>query len=897
MSECHPAKITELGGGKDYTKITFTPDLSRFGMTHMEADIVALMTKRVYDVAGCLSKVKVTLNGKSLAGIRSFLDYCNLYILEETHPKFYERVNERWEVCVSISNGQPQQVSFVNAICTSKGGTHVQHVLDKLVKPLQAALAKKKAVKDADIKPHQIKQHIFVFVNCLIVNPVFESQTKDTLTLQVRKFGSECALSEQFVGKVLKSGLVDVIAQWAQFKQKKQWERQQGPKARGRVSGIAKLDDANDAGSARSQECTLILTEGDSAKSLALAGLDVIGRDFYGVFPLRGKLLNVRDATLQQVKNNKEVQALAEILGLHFGKEMQPGQLRYGHVMIMTDQDHDGSHIKGLVINFFHHFWPKLAQTDGFLQAFITPILKVFRGSQELRAFFSLQDFRVWADQNNMNGLRTKYYKGLGTSDKKEAKAYFAAIEQHRKLFVYADAADDERIDLAFSKKRVEDRKAWIRNYNEDDVLDAREPRIQYRSFVDRELIHFSVADCKRSIPSMLDGLKPGQRKVLYTMLTSNYKVDTKVVQVSGKVMEKAAYHHGDASLNATIIGMAQNFVGSNNINLLVPSGQFGSRIQGGKDASQPRYLHTALSAITRTIFHKDDEPLLAYEDDDGQKVEPKFYVPVIPMVLVNGADGIGTGFSTSIPNFNPLDCIKHMRHMLRLDGALGAADAAAAAAEPPLAPLAPWYKGFKRLDRARRQQVELPRHRRVRAARRQHAADHRPAAAHVDAAVQGVARGGHYRHREDAGLDQGLPREPHREHGALRDHVHRQAAVDRRRADQEVQAQLDAQHRQHGGVRRQGPHQEVRLARRHSARVLRAAHRHLSQAQAAPHRAAREGVCDARQQGALHSRRDQGRARRRAAQEGRPDCAAATRQVRAVSAREPEEGEQRRQQ
>jgi DNA topoisomerase-2 len=697
MSECHPAKITELAAGKDYTKITFTPDLSRFGMTHMEADIVALMTKRVYDIAGCLSKVKVTLNGKSLAGIRSFLDYCNLYILEETHPKFYERVNERWEVCISISNGQPQQVSFVNAICTSKGGTHVQHVLDKLVKPLQAALAKKKAVKDADIKPHQIKQHIFVFVNCLIENPVFESQTKDTLTLQVRKFGSACDLSEAFVGKVLKSGLVDVIAQWAQFKQKKQWERQGGPKARGRVSGIAKLDDANDAGSSRSQECTLILTEGDSAKSLAQAGIAVVGADSMGCFPLRGKLLNVRDASIKQLMANEELNNLITILGLKKGETYTSTKgLRYGHLMIMADQDHDGSHIKGLIINMFHKLWPSLLKVDGFMQAFLTPIVKATRG-REQRSFFSIPAYNEWKAANQAGrGWKIKYYKGLGTSTDDEAKEYFANIDKHQVDFRYGGAPDDEAIELAFAKQHADRRKEWMAAHDPEAYIDhRRERQLTYKTFVDKELVLFSVADCARSIPCVVDGLKAGQRKVLYVCLKRKLVDDFKVAQLAGAVANKAAYHHGEQSLQATIVNMAQHYVGAHNVNLLYPAGMFGTRRMGGKDAASARYIYTRLSSITRTLFREHDDAVLEYLDDDGYAVEPRWYVPIIPMILVNGADGIGTGWSTSIPNFNPLDCVKHVRHMLRLDGALGAADAAAAAAEPPLAPMTPWYKGF----------------------------------------------------------------------------------------------------------------------------------------------------------------------------------------------------------
>jgi len=125
--------------------------------------------------------------------------------------------------------------------------------------------------------------------------------------------------------------------------------------------GIPKLEDANNAGTRNAEQCTIILTEGDSAKSLALAGIEVVGRDKYGVFPLRGKFLNVREASNKQIMENPEIQNLIKILGIQIGKKYDNlSNLRYGRVMIMTDQDHDGSHIKGLLINFIHHFWPSL---------------------------------------------------------------------------------------------------------------------------------------------------------------------------------------------------------------------------------------------------------------------------------------------------------------------------------------------------------------------------------------------------------------------------------------------------------------------------------------------------------------------------------------------------------
>ena len=362
MSETNEAVVTKCTAAEkkrgDYTKITFSPDLVRFKMTSLDDDIVALLSKRAYDVAGSLAnrdgkRAVVTLNGEKLA-IKSFKDYLG-HFQNLPVPVAYEKVSERWEVGIGISEGSFQHVSFVNSIFTSKGGGHVTHIADQVATSLTKTL-KKKNKSGVDIKPAQIKNHLCVFVNCLIENPTFDSQTKDFLTSRPKNFGSACRLSDKFLKAVDRSGVVDNILSFAKFKQGQALKRQGGSK-KSKLTGIAKLDDANHAGTAKSKDCTLIITEGDSAKSLAMSGLSIVGRDQYGVFPLKGKPLNVREATQKQILGNEEIKNLVDILGLKYHTQYTSkniGTLRYGHLMIMADQDHDGSHIKGLVINFIH---------------------------------------------------------------------------------------------------------------------------------------------------------------------------------------------------------------------------------------------------------------------------------------------------------------------------------------------------------------------------------------------------------------------------------------------------------------------------------------------------------------------------------------------------------------
>ena len=683
MAKVSKPKIYAAGKRKDFTRVTFRPDFGKFGLTGFTPDIRALLHKRVYDIAGTTPvDVRVYLNGVRL-DIKNFKQYCGLYV---DRPLVHEVINDRWEICVTMSpDQQPQQVSFCNSICTVKGGEHVKYITDAISK----GFVQLKGFKDLSVKPFMVQRSMFIFVNALIINPSFDSQTKETLTTRSKDFGPlsfRPKISEQFLKRIIKkSGILEEVTFFAKAKSQRQLEKKTGGSKKNKLKGIPKLDDANFAGTRRSQECTLILTEGDSAKTLAVAGLSVIGRDKFGVFPLKGKLLNVRDASNAKVIGNAEIQNVMKIMGLNIGSQYaSTDRLRYGSVMIMTDQDHDGSHIKGLIINFFHHFWPSLLEIPNFLQVFITPIVKCTRRNQT-QVFYTTPEFDQWRQQQTEE-WKIKYYKGLGTSSRKEALEYFSDLSKHR--IPFETMQDGTVIDMCFSKQRIADRKKWIANYQQGTFVDFRVEQMKYDDFVNKEYIIMAVQSNLRAIPHAMDGLKPSQRKILFACLKRKLHSEIKVAQLAGYTSEHAAYHHGEMSLNGAIINMAQNFIGSNNINLLMPNGQFGTRLMGGKDHASPRYVFTQLAPLAELIYHPDDAPLYTPLEDDGQQIEPMHYLPVIPMLLVNGGSGIGTGWSTTIPSYNPLEIIEQLLQRMSEDTLL-----------PQLQwsfrRMKPWYKDF----------------------------------------------------------------------------------------------------------------------------------------------------------------------------------------------------------
>ena len=659
-----------------YTKITFTPDYKMFDMEGLTDDIINLIEKRTIDMAACSNgKINVSFNDKTY-NISNFEDYMNLYIENPTETKFSFKPNDRWTI--GISNSQTfnfQQVSFVNGINTNRGGRHVDYIADQICNKLIDYINKKKKIL---VKKNIIKENLLLFVNSTIVNPSFDSQTKETLTTQKTKFGSECIIEHKIIEAFAQSGIMDRAIALSQFRDKQLLTKTDG-KAKGRILDIEKLDDARLAGTKNANKCTLILTEGDSAKAMAVAGISVLenGRDLYGIYPLRGKLLNTRDKNEKEVATNKEITDIKRILGLKENTEYKDATtLRYGRIMIMTDQDVDGSHIKGLIINFLSR-WPSLIKLNGFITSLSTPIVKAKKGTK-VKSFYNLSDFTSWSESPQSNGWKIKYYKGLGTSTPNEAKEYFKDF----KIVIYNwDDKSEDSIDLAFNKDRADDRKVWLMGYNRYNVLDLKQTDHTYKDFIDKDLIHFSNYDNERSIPNLCDGLKTSHRKIMFCCDKRNLKNEIRVAQLAGYVSEHGAYHHGEASLNGAIITLAQNYVGSNNINLLEPNGQFGSRLKGGKDSAQPRYIHTKLTDLTSVLYNKLDNPLLKYQEDDGLKIEPEFYMPILPMVLVNGTEGIGTGWSSGVPKFNPLDLIQNIRNKFK---------------DKDVEEMAPWFRGFQ---------------------------------------------------------------------------------------------------------------------------------------------------------------------------------------------------------
>lgn len=715
-----------------YTKITFKPDLKRFGMDCLDDDIVSLFKKRVYDSAACTNrKVKVFLNDKQIK-IKTPEDYLDMFREDESSDSenmigkpIYEEVNDRWKIGVAYDpTSGHKHITYVNGICTFQGGTHVNYVVDKLVSGLMKIIKDKH--KDVKVKNAHIKDNLTVYIFSTIEDPAFSSQIKDYLTTKTSNYGSTCDISENLIKNLSKTGIVDSVVDFARMKEMTLLKKSDGKKERN-IKNMPKLEKALWAGTRKSHLTRLILTEGDSAKPLGLIARSIVGAEYIGVFPLKGKLLNVRDAPMAKIEKNEEIKNIKRILGLKQNKRYKDvKQLNYGGIIILTDQDSDGSHIKGLIINLIHHFWPSLLKIDGFIQTYATPIVKATKGTSKnpkVRKFYTMSEYNKWLEKHQ-NGWKIKYYKGLGTSTKQDAHEAFQNFYENVINFVWKDiqASDNNEllenndnnndnnkekqldnieidsesedfindpedecnkaVRLAFAKEFAHKRKQWLAGYDKDRIIENDVKKVSIKRFINDELIHFSNYDNIRSIPG-IDGLKPSQRKIVFGLFKKNLKQgeEIKVGQLSGHVSDVSDYHHGEASLQGAIINMAQRFVGTNNLNILKPIGQFGSRLNGGSDAASPRYIFTNFNRLVKYIFRDEDKYVIKHNYADGKQIEPEVYPTILPLVLANGTKGIGTGFSTTIPCFNPLDIVKNIKRLLK-------------GKEPE--EMIPWYRGFK---------------------------------------------------------------------------------------------------------------------------------------------------------------------------------------------------------
>ena len=581
MRTVQPPKITTSRLVKGFTQVTWTPDFSRFGMKNYTTDIVQLYTRHVLDAA-MLSGVSVYFNGE-LIPIKSLTQYSTLYNCPTN-----EKIMIKTSGCTVLvtPSTESQVVSFVNGVYTRLGGQHVDAWSEAIFRPIVDKFngkgKKSKSKKSPKINIADVRQFFRLFIVASVIRPEFDGQEKNKLESPA----ITAVIKKSHINSICKWSVMDKIEDIIRAKEMVVLRKAERKKKNVKIDG---LDPANNAGGKYSRQCSLFICEGLSAKTYVVTGIETgvygkSGRDWFGVLPVTGKVLNVRNATPTSIAANKVIVSLIQALGLSHGVDYRIEKnfktLRYGKVITVCDADCDGIHIEALIMNLIHALFPTLLERkDPYIVSMKTPIARVFRGRAKDLLFYDERRFNSYI-AGSTSKVNAKYYKGLGTTREEDVPDTFGL----KMVEFFKDDNASANMNKVFHKKYSDARKQWLTEYDPDSYSFSLDDQgetctMSISNFLNKEMIKFSHSDCARSIPSGIDGLKESQRKILYAVrkrkLNFNGK-SLKVAQLSGYTAEHSNYHHGEQNLQDTIVGMASGFPGTNNIPLLYPDGGFG---------------------------------------------------------------------------------------------------------------------------------------------------------------------------------------------------------------------------------------------------------------------------------------------------------------------------------
>lgn len=702
MAHASEPVVRPLKTKKGFTDVSFLLDFARLGGEDgMSADVRTMLESTTIDASACTARrVTLSLNGKVLE-VKTLRDFAGVFAPAAFPTVALDVVKNEahnvnlWEICAvaAASSSEDNCLGFVNSLQCSQG-THVNLGFARITTAVEECMRTRLKKADFTLAVSVVRRHVFLVVKLLVDSPEFSSQTKEKLTTPASRFDFKWQPSVAFMKQLAAMGVLNSIHEEVVDKELAAARRLMGsqPKTTGarRVVIADKYDAATNVNKSGSR-CSLLVTEGDSARALAVAGLAVVGRANFGIFALKGKPLNVRNATVESISKNKEVTTLINILGLTLHKVYTSlDGLNYKKLVIFSDQDPDGAHIGGLIINVIHALFPSILAVDpSYVQRFPTPLVRA-TSKTAVRCFYASAHYEEWwrsMEPSVQATYAVKYFKGLGTSTSALAREYFSAYKEHLVDIVWNAASDALMVQMFQTDNAAARRALLTTHFNPESYVDYTAPSVTLHDFIHKEVLPYSNYSNERNIPNVLDGLKPVQRKALFTLLSKNVTADVKVAQVAAQIASCTMYHHGEQSLVEAVIGMAQDHVGISNINLFRPEGQFGSRLDPPSVHSAARYIFTGLDSVTRALFPKLDDDVLVYKEDEGLSIEPVVFAPVIPMALVNGAFGIGTGWATSVPMYNPDDLIRLCRLFAAGDDAGVTAGAAA---------LTPWYCGFR---------------------------------------------------------------------------------------------------------------------------------------------------------------------------------------------------------
>lgn len=700
MTVCDAPIIVPLNDPsvKSSTKISFILDFHRFfsnddkyGFNTCESyngDFAAAYIKYCID-SSLTSGVKCYFNNKEFdcTGSDGIIKYAKYYFPNlNNHLRLQ---SDDSDILLIDTPSHGKVISFVNGVFNKNGGIHVDTWRKACFKNMYKSIKSKYGIK---IEMKMISDHFSMIVMCRLNKPIYDGQTKDKVKSPKPTICNEIeSINSTLIKWNCYKSLIDEVETKTIGAKKLIGKKLQ-------YIDVCHLQDAKDAGGPHSINCVLYVTEGNSAASFVKKSFS--SNTTMGSLPLKGKMINVSKCTMDDYLNNKEIQRLITSIGLNSSVDYSLPEsintLRYGRLCLVTDADDDGIHIRGLVLNFFRVKFPDLIKHHKFLYIMETPLLKVRIGKGKTIPFFYEREYYSWINDVNVSdqereqrsNYKVNYYKGLATSDDADLMEAFELADKLGKFIclTYDDAADS-MFEMAFGEGNEDLRKQWIRSWIPKEyrsVYSSKFVQDSMSGFIASPMCKYSYSNVQRTIPCICDGLKEVQRKILATMQTLPNKDRIKVTELVGLIESSVNYKHGNGSLEKSIVSMTNDCVGTNNIPYILGQSQFDSRF--GDDAGAARYIFVKKHPLMKYIFRSEDDILLNYMKEEGKVVEPEFYYPILPMFLVNGSLGIGTGFSTSIPCYNPVQLAKRIVHWLKRKDGLAV----------QIPELVPWYRNYK---------------------------------------------------------------------------------------------------------------------------------------------------------------------------------------------------------
>lgn len=648
---------------KGGTCIKFLPvyDEYEFDIAKDYEDMNSLFKARAIQIAAHTGINVVYNNEEVLPNKNKFKEFVSMFMddfvqLTLPHDKF------PWNVAIGISNDRFQSLSIVNGVHV-KTGNHINYIKDYVIDGIKLK-AEKLVKKYREYKKSMLQNHMFIIMSGNIPNPEFDSQTKNNIS------GS----SSKYKGYTIKPS--DLHKIWKMLEPVLISEYMENPADKKKVkkintSGIKKYKAAKFVGK---KPCRILVCEGDSAESMtrtALISKDTdLNYDYCGSFNIGGVPINARTKSSsyngkdrisykreKMLVDNERWSSFEKVMNLDHNctyiSDAEFNTLPYNEVIMAVDQDLDGvGQICGLMISNIHRFWPELIKR-GVVKQLETPIKRAFpkRRGGNVISFYTDEEHRKWESTNNSDNYEIKYYKGLATHNDEEAVHMFKHYINHLYTFTL-DALSDSTFDIYYGKDADLRKKELVTPLQiKNDLLSSHEldnMLVPSTIHLKTHTKEFQLDNIMRKLPNVYDGLNPARRKILCAAIKrfTHDNKEVKVFQFGGYTAEKMNYHHGAASLESTIINMAQNYVGANNFPLLLPLSQFGSRYNGGKDAGASRYIKTKLNRdLVSALFRSDDEYVIEYTTDEGVINEPVNYVPVAPYVLMESMELPASGW------------------------------------------------------------------------------------------------------------------------------------------------------------------------------------------------------------------------------------------------------------